>query len=181
MNLINTYFFKTIFRQTIPLKKDLDSEEKHFGMFRDSHTLTQLSSSSFLGSVSSGCSALAFPPFPFFPLAFPLFRWVALFGLSWLAAVLLAMAPARALAGCKNKHFLCYKMPGISVNLLRNKTAQFVFRMLWIGNKFHSQVGCVRTQRSDCVRCPLCSRPKPNSADLELTRLFLMTPKQTSL
>lgn len=46
---------------------------------------------------------------------------------------------------------------------------------------FHSPVGCVRTQRSDCVRCPLCSRPKPNSADLELTRLFLMTPKQTSL
>lgn len=37
------------------------------------HCLTQLSSSNFLGSVSTGGSGLALP-LPFFPLTFPLLR-----------------------------------------------------------------------------------------------------------
>jgi len=61
--------------------------------------LTQLSSSNFLGSVSSGGSGLALP-LPFFPLAFPLLRSFAAFCFSF-GAVLVEML-ARALAGYEN-------------------------------------------------------------------------------
>ena len=37
----------------------------------------------------------------------------------------------------------------------------------------HSQASGVRTQRSDCERCPLCSRPEPNSADQTPTHSYL--------
>ncbi len=143
--------------------------------------LTQLSSSSFLGSVSSGGSGLDLAPLPFLALAgLPLLarEVIGLLGLScWLVDEV-----GRDPAGWWYKHVNMY-----SITL--QHLIQIIYYMyihIWILSLYlcvmfpltlHLQASVVHGRRFDCEQYPHGSRPELNSTGLERRHLCLTNPK----